>query len=99
MFARPRFSSVPCECVRPRCSSLVCERLREPSKDETLELEAVRERSLVILALDTGERGDGGFCLQCIKLVDKALFIMYIFFSIFLALNTCGLKNNPFVNR
>lgn len=50
---RPRFSSVR-ECVRPRCNSLVCARLREPSKDEMLELEVVRERSLVMLALDTG---------------------------------------------
>lgn len=47
---RPRFSSAPRECVRPRSSSLVCERLREPSKDETLQLEVVLERSLVILA-------------------------------------------------
>lgn len=55
---RPRLSSVPRECVRPRCSSLVCARLRVPSKDEMLELEVVRDRSLVILALDTAERGD-----------------------------------------
>lgn len=54
---RPRFSSVPRECALPRCSSLVCARLREPSKDEMLELEVVRERSLVILALDTGGVG------------------------------------------
>lgn len=57
---RPRFSSVPCESVRPRCSSLVCARLREPSKDEMLELEVVRDRSLVMLALDTGERRETG---------------------------------------
>lgn len=47
---RPRFSSAPRECVRPRNNSLVCERLREPSKDEMLELEVVLDRSLVILA-------------------------------------------------
>lgn len=47
---RPRFSSVPRECVRPRDNSLVCERLRVPSKDEMLELEVVLDRSLVILA-------------------------------------------------
>lgn len=58
VYERPRFSSVPRECVRPRCNSLVCERLREPSKDEMLELEVVRDRSLVMLALDTDERGE-----------------------------------------
>lgn len=55
---RPRFSSVPRDCVRLRCSSLVCARLREPSKDVMLELEVVRDRSLVMLAADTGERGE-----------------------------------------
>lgn len=50
MCERPRFSSATREWVPPRTNSLVCERLREPSKDEMLELEVVLDRSLVILA-------------------------------------------------
>lgn len=65
---RPRFCSVPREFIRPRCRSLVCERLREPSKDEMLELEVVLDRSLVMLALDTGERREP-FLFEIYKMI------------------------------
>lgn len=73
---RPHFSLAPWECVRPRCNSLVCARLLEPSKDEMLELEVVRDRSLVILALDTGETGGSLMVLNLFIY----LFLHYIFF-------------------
>lgn len=46
-----------------RAPSLVWERLRAPSRDVTLEPEAVRERiRRVMLAEGTGERGENQLC-------------------------------------
>lgn len=75
---RPHFSLAPWECVRPRCNSLVCARLLEPSKDEMLELEVVRDRSLVILALDTGETGGSLMVLN--SFIYLFIFALHIFF-------------------
>lgn len=88
---RPRFSSAPRECARPRCNSLVCARLREPSMDEMLELEVVRDRSLVMPALDTGERGEP-LMVYRVYCGFYGVLYSYIFFLNFKYRNQCFAK-------